>query len=92
MVESLATDAFYQSLYEDSAVAWDENRRALHEIIELSESKRIPCIVLLLPILHELNDDYPFAGIHAIAAEELAAAIASLPAVQRRVAERRGGG
>ena len=132
---SRRTVAFYQSLYEDSAVAWDENRRALHEIIELSESKRIPCIVLLFPILHELNDDYPFAGIHAkvahevekaggtlidlfprlkgrkaselwvhpadqhpneevhaIAAEELAAAIASLAAVQRRVSERRAGG
>jgi hypothetical protein len=68
---SLRTVEFYVSLYAESAAAWDENRQALHDIIELCRSRNVPCIVILFPILHQLDDGYPFAEIHAKVGHEV---------------------
>jgi hypothetical protein len=61
---SLRTVAHYQALYEEGSAGWQESRRALRQIVARCHEARIPCYVVLFPILFELNDAYPFLAIH----------------------------
>jgi hypothetical protein len=62
---SRRTVAHYRLLYEEDSPGWQESRRALKKIIALCKEARIPCCVLLFPVLYELNDRYPCKAIHA---------------------------
>jgi hypothetical protein len=62
----------YRALYEDDSPGWQESRRALREIIARCAKARVPCCVLLFPVLHELNDRYPFRTIHEKIRREVA--------------------
>jgi hypothetical protein len=61
---SRRTVAYYQSLYEEDSAGWQESRRALRQIIARCHEARVPCFVLLFPILADLSDAYPFRAIH----------------------------
>lgn len=65
------TTAYYHSIYEDSSPGWQESRRSLRRIAEICRQKKIPCCVVLFPILYELDSRYPFRDIHAKIAEAL---------------------
>jgi hypothetical protein len=58
------TVAHYQALYQDGSAGWQESRRALRQIIVRCHQDRIPCYIVLFPILYELSDAYPFQAIH----------------------------
>jgi hypothetical protein len=62
---SRRTVAYYRSLYEDDSPGWQASRRALRRVVERCREEGVPCYVLLFPLLHELNDDYPFLDVHA---------------------------
>jgi lysophospholipase L1-like esterase len=59
------TIAYYQSLYTDDREGWKETQRALRDIMNTCRDRNIPCIVVMFPVLFELNDNYPFEAIHA---------------------------
>jgi hypothetical protein len=61
---SRRTVAHYQALYKEGRSGWQESRRALRQIIARCHEARVPCYVLLFPILYELSDAYPFRAIH----------------------------
>jgi hypothetical protein len=56
--------AHYRALYEDGSPGWQESRRALRQIIARCHEARVPCFVVLFPILYEMGDAYPFRAIH----------------------------
>ena len=56
--------AYYRALYEDGSPGWQESRRALRQIIARCHEARVPCYVLLFPILYKMGDAYPFRAIH----------------------------
>jgi len=56
--------AHYRSLYTDTNPSWKTNRAALLAIIETCQQDQIPCYVVLFPELYELNENYPFKGVH----------------------------
>jgi GDSL-like lipase/acylhydrolase family protein len=56
--------AHYRALYEDGSPGWQESRRALRQIIARCHEARVPCYVLLFPILYEMGEAYPFRAIH----------------------------
>ena len=58
------TETYYQSLYTDANDGWRESRRSLQQIIRICEAREIPCLVVLFPVLHRLDDTYPFIEIH----------------------------
>jgi hypothetical protein len=57
------TIKYYKSLYMDGAPAWAVTTKALKEIGDLCASNGIPCIGVIFPVLHNL-DDYPLVNIH----------------------------
>lgn len=61
---SKQTVAYYLSLHASDSAGRIESERALREIISECNKRGIPCIVVMLPLLYELSDDYPFRGIH----------------------------
>jgi hypothetical protein len=61
---SRRTVAHYRALYQDGSPGWQESRRALRQIIARCHEARVPCYVLLFPILYELSDAYPFQALH----------------------------
>ena len=59
------TVAYYRDLYEEYEEGWQASRRALAEIGELCRARGIPLVVLVFPILVELDGAYPFEDVHA---------------------------
>jgi hypothetical protein len=62
---SRQTEAFYRALYEPGAEGWRNARRALHEMAKVCEAEKIPLVVMIFPILHELDDGHPFLDLYA---------------------------
>ena len=58
------TVSYYQGLYAPENEGWQESKRALREIIVICREREIPCVVLMFPVLVDLDDSYPFAAIH----------------------------
>jgi len=56
--------AHYRSLYTDTNPSWKTNRAALLAIVKTCQQAQIPCYVVLFPELYELNENYPFKGVH----------------------------
>jgi hypothetical protein len=63
--------AHYRALYEDDNPGWQESRRALRQIIARCHEARVPCYILLFPILYQIDGAYPFQSIHAKIRAEL---------------------
>jgi hypothetical protein len=79
------TLAHYQALYQENSPGWQESRRALRQIIARCHEARVPCYVLLFPILYDLSDAYPFQAIHAKVRAEVEGLDATLIDVFPRV-------
>jgi lysophospholipase L1-like esterase len=62
---SRQTIEYYLSLHSSSNKGRVESERALREIIEACKDRKIPCVVVMFPLLYNLSDDYPFAHVHA---------------------------
>jgi lysophospholipase L1-like esterase len=59
-----ATIAYYRSLYEPHNPYLEMNMAALDGIVAFCRERGIPCVVLCFPVLHQLDDTYPFADVH----------------------------
>ncbi|MDT8391021.1 MAG: SGNH/GDSL hydrolase family protein [Lentisphaeria bacterium] len=55
---------YYQSMHAPDNPGRIESERALREIISQCRERGIPCVVVMFPLMYNLSDDYPFAGIH----------------------------
>jgi lysophospholipase L1-like esterase len=55
---------YYLSVNAPDAQGWIESERALRGMITQCKEHRIPCVVVMFPLLFELSDDYPFLDIH----------------------------
>ncbi|MBX7166103.1 MAG: SGNH/GDSL hydrolase family protein [Pirellulales bacterium] len=55
---------YYAGLYRDSAPGWQACRGAIAELIDLCHEHQLPLVVLLIPELHQLGNDYPFRYVH----------------------------
>jgi hypothetical protein len=55
----------YRALYAPGAEGWSASRDALRAIAALCRERGIPCYVVCFPILLHLDQDYPFAELHA---------------------------
>jgi lysophospholipase L1-like esterase len=55
----------YHRAFEERAPGWVEARRAIHEAKRLTDSRDVPLVMMVFPMLWKLSGDYPFADIHA---------------------------
>ena len=55
---------YYRGLYSDASPGWQESRRALQSIIKECVDRGIPCVVLIFPMLLQLDEQYPFVEAH----------------------------
>ena len=82
---------YYRRLYEDSSPGWQESRRALETIIQECGERKIPCYVVIFPMLLQLDDRYPFLAVHekvnAVASAAGATVIDLFPLLKGRRAE-----
>lgn len=62
--QTAKTIAFYRALYEDSQPPWRESRAALLDIARICREHGMPGIVVIFPLLHRLDDDYPLRDVH----------------------------
>jgi lysophospholipase L1-like esterase len=62
---SRQTEAFYRALYEPGEEGWRNARRALHEMAKVCEGEQIPLVVMIFPILHDLDNGHPFLDLYA---------------------------
>lgn len=68
---TLQTVTYYRDLFAADNPGWQESRQALRAIVATCQSRRIPCIVLIFPILYQLNDRYPFMDMHRMIEREV---------------------
>jgi hypothetical protein len=68
------TVGYYQQLFLPDSDGWQRSRLALRAIIGTCQVRRIPCIVLLFPVLYRLDDSYPFLAAHQLVKQEVASA------------------
>jgi len=55
---------YYLSLYAPPSRGRIESERALRQIISECRDRKVPCIVVMFPMLYKLSHDYPFTAIH----------------------------
>ena len=58
-------EQYYRDLFEERNPGWVRSRRSLVTMGEYARKRGIPFYVVLFPILHELDGEYPLAGVHA---------------------------
>lgn len=68
------TVSYYQGLFASDSPGWQRSREALHTILATCQARQIPCIVVIFPVLYQLNDRYPFLAIHGMIQQEVLAA------------------
>lgn len=61
---SRQTIDYYRSIHHPAKQGSIESERALRELISECSKRKIPCIVVMFPLLFELSDDYPFPDVH----------------------------
>lgn len=59
-----ATENYYRSLYAPESAGWAASRDALAQLVSTSQRANLPLIVMLFPILHQLDDRHPFLGVY----------------------------
>jgi len=62
---------YYRSLFAPDFAGWAQSREALRSILAVCRANRIACVVVIFPVLYQLNDRYPFADIHKVIEEEV---------------------
>lgn len=68
---------FYRKLYSAKQPGWQACRNCLRIMAETCEQRGIPFVVILFPAFMDLNDRYPFTGIHARVRNEVEATSAA---------------
>jgi lysophospholipase L1-like esterase len=58
--------AYYASLYRDDQPGWTAAQAALRELADATAEDGARLLVAVLPELHMINDEYPFAREHAL--------------------------
>ena len=70
---------YYKGLYANDFPGWREAQAALKDLASISRERSIPAIMFIIPEMHKLDDNYPFAEInHRL--EQVGAAV-GLPVV-----------
>jgi enoyl-CoA hydratase len=59
------TIRYYRDLYAPDAEGWRIARESLSELGRRCRERATPAALLIFPMLHELDDDYPYADLHA---------------------------
>ena len=72
--------AYYASLYEATRPGWLDARRALADLAQTTKEDGAGVLVALLPELHQIEGEYPFAREHAMVRE--AARTQGLPTLE----------
>jgi lysophospholipase L1-like esterase len=57
-------EEYYLTLYSDQNPGWQECKKALHELIVICESEQIQLIIVIIPELHQPNENYRFEKVH----------------------------
>jgi lysophospholipase L1-like esterase len=57
---------YYRSLYADHQPGWQAAQEALGELARTARQDGAAALVALLPELHQINDEYPFAREHTL--------------------------
>ena len=60
---SAKTIKYYNDIYSNDLL-WESNKKSLHEFIKLCKNYNIRCYISILPLLYQLNENYPFLNIH----------------------------
>jgi hypothetical protein len=85
------TEAFYRGLYEPEAKAWRDTRRALQRMAALTAAEQIPLLVMIFPLLHQLDDRHPYTNLYeqvsAVVLEAGADALSLFPSFKGRDGE-----
>ena len=68
------TVRYYQNLFAPDSPGWQNSRQALRAIVATCQARQIPCIVVVFPVLYQLNDRYPFQAIHDMIQQEVVSA------------------
>lgn len=56
----------YEPLYSDSSEGWNAAKVALGELSDMARSREVKVLLAMFPVLSNLDDSYPFSGIHKI--------------------------
>lgn len=56
----------YEPLYSDSSKGWTAARAALAELSDIAGSREVRVLLVIFPVLSNLDDSFPFSGIHQI--------------------------
>lgn len=62
---------YYNSIYRDENPNWVTTKEMLKNFGDYSKQKNIPVLVVIFPLLFELNDNYPFSNLHQKVITEL---------------------
>ena len=58
------TIEYYRSLYDETNPHWVACQSSLASLVSACRGNNIPCVVVIFPLLIQLNEDYPFSDIH----------------------------
>ena len=72
--QGAATEAHYRALYLPGAQGWLASGSALDALVAHCQRARIPLLVALFPILHQLDDSHPFLPEYRTVLERVRAA------------------
>jgi lysophospholipase L1-like esterase len=61
---SITYEEYYRGLYEDGQPGWAAATGALAELADVAQEQDVPVAVFIIPELHDLSANYPFADIH----------------------------
>ena len=59
----------YEPLYSDSSIGWTRANEALSALSEMAGQEDRPVMLIMFPVLSNLDDGYPFRNIHRIVAQ-----------------------
>lgn len=68
------TVRYYQNLFSPDYPGWQKSREALRTIISTCQARQIPCIVIIFPVLYQLDDRHPFLALHAMIRQDVVSA------------------
>jgi hypothetical protein len=66
-----ATEDYYRSLYAPDSEGWAVSREALDQLVATCRRENLPLIVMLFPILHQLDDRHPFLDAYRVVQQQV---------------------
>jgi lysophospholipase L1-like esterase len=60
---------YYDRLYQDGNAGWEACQQALEELADRCHDRQTQLVILQIPEMHNLGEDYPFKDVHSKIAE-----------------------